>query len=116
MDGIVLFLSSSLAEPTWAADMEAQGVMCHLQTAFGESGILPEDPSLMPQAWRAASTEARWAVGRFLYERGARLQLLSPLAVGDPNRKALIKGYGNAIVAQVGSLFVRSFMQAVDPR
>ena len=88
--------------------------MCHLRTALGEAGILPEDSSLMPQAWRAASTEAKEAVGRFLYERGARLQLLSPLAVGEPNRKALIKGYGNAIVAQVGSLFVRSFMEAVD--
>ena len=114
LDGIVWFLSTALAEPTWAADLKAQKVMPHLRDALGEADIMPEDSSQMPQAWRTASPEARETVGRFLYERGARLHFLSPLAVGEPNRKALIKGYGNAIVAQVGALFVRSFMEAVE--
>ncbi len=111
--GIVGCLSADLAQPTWAADLEEQGVIGHLLGSFDEAGIMPEDSSLIPMAWQSAGPETREAVGRCCYERGVRLQWLSPLAAGEQNREPLIKGYGNAIVPQVGALFAAAVMETV---
>ena len=43
-------------------------------------------------------------------ERGRYLGFVSPLRVGEPNRIALLKGYGNAIVPALAAEFIMAYM------
>lgn len=107
---VVTFMNRALASPLWAEVLRDAGTLTVL-TANLEAEVLDR----LPEAWFRTHEDERIRLATFLAQNGnPQWVVVPPLTTGEQDRIGKLRGYGNAIVPQVGAFFIEAAMAALD--